>query len=513
MYDAIVIGSGVGGSMAAHRLVHAGWRVLMLERGARLARGPHCADASATMEFSPYAGEGAYRVDAGGYGPTASHACCLGGLSVYFGAAAVRYREADFHEAPEIAADSGARWPVGYADLEPYYLEAERLMGVAGDDADDPTRPPRSAPFPQKPRPLFPVSSRLQEAIRAAGATPVRLPVAINFDGSNGRNACTFCRSCDTFACSISAKNDMEAAVLRPLEHLGLEIKTGAVVTRLVSGGGAVAGVQGWDKERREPFEFHGRHVVLAGGALASPQLLLASGLDRVHPSGRAIGRFLTRHAAAMVVGFCNFRPDPEKVFHKQLIVFDYYFGDSRSRRHKQHRLGSIQQITTPPHQLVGAHMPPFIRPVPLHGFVEHLTGLLVLAEDGPSASNGVTIDPADTDRFGVPRLTISHRYARRDLERRRALVRRAKRILRRVGAWSFHTHEIKSFSHALGTVRMGVDVANSPLDGDCRLRGVRNLLVVDGSALPTAAAVNPALTIAANALRAADRLVNGGGR
>ena len=70
-----------------------------------------------------------------------------------------------------------------------------------------------------------------------------------------------------------------------------------------------------------------------------------------------------------------------------------------------------------------------------------------------------------------------------------------------------------KSFSHALGTVRMGVDDANSPLDGDCRLRGVRNLLVVDGSALPTAAAVNPALTIAANALRAADRLVNGGGR
>ena len=157
--------------------------------------------------------------------------------------------------------------------------------------------------------------------------------------------------------------------------------------------------------------------------------------------------------------------------------------------------------------------MPPFMRPVPLHGFVEHLTGLLVLAEDGPSASNGVTIDPADTDRFGVPRLTISHRYARRDLERRRVLVRRAKRILRRVGAWSFHTHDIKTFSHALGTVRMGVDDASSPLDGDCRLRGVRNLLVVDGSALPTAAAVNPALTIAANALRAADRLVKGDGR
>jgi choline dehydrogenase-like flavoprotein len=107
----------------------------------------------------------------------------------------------------------------------------------------------------------------------------------------------------------------------------------------------------------------------------------------------------------------------------------------------------------------------------------------------------------------------VSHRYTRRDLERRTLLVRRAKRILRRAGAWSFYAHGLKTFSHALGTVRMGVDEQTSPLDGDCRFRGLRNLLVVDGSALPTAAAVTPGLTIAANALRAADRLVKEDGR
>ncbi len=513
-YDAVIVGSGLGGAFAAHRLVHAGWRVLLLERGPRVSRGPHCSDPEATLELTPhYSFESAYRVDAGGGGRTVGGVFCLGGPSVYYGAAAIRYREADFLPEPEITGASGARWPFGYRDLEPYYCEAERLMGVAGDDSADPTRPHRSQPFPHRPAPLFAVSLRFAEAARAAGTTPVPLPLAVNYNGSNGRSACTFCRACDTFACAVSAKNDMEVALLSPLVSRGLEVKTEAVVTRLVASDGAVEGVRGWDKARNEPFEYRSRHVILAAGALGSPHLLLASGFDRRHPSGGAVGRYLTRHCSAIIAGFCNFRPDPERVFHKQLILFDYYFGDARTRRHSSRRLGSIQQITTPPHRVMNAHLPGFLKRAPLHGFAEHLTGALVMAEDEPLESNGVTLDPGDADPFGMPRLRVSHRYTRRDLERRALLVRRAKRILRRVGAWSFYTHGIKTFSHALGTVRMGVEEDTSPLDGSCRFRGLRNLLVVDGSALPTAAAVNPGLTIAANALRAADRLVKEDGR
>jgi choline dehydrogenase-like flavoprotein len=514
MYDAVVVGSGLGGSMAAHRLVRAGWRVLLLERGPRVARGPHCAEKAATLELTPhYSFESAYRVDAGGYGDTAGGVFCLGGPSVYYGAAAIRYREADFLPDPEITETSGARWPVRYADLEPYYAEAERLMGVSGDDAADPTRPPRSTPFPRPPLGLFPVSWRFSQAARAVGATPVPLPIAINFDAHDGRRACMFCRTCDTYACAIGAKNDMDVALLTPLASRGLEVKTEAVVTRLVLSGNAVAAVRGWDKTRAEPFEHKARHVILAAGALASPHLLLASGLDRLHPGGRAVGRYLTRHCSAMVFGFCNFRPDLERVFHKQVIVFDYYFGDARTRRLAGRRLGTIQQVTTPPDLLMKAHMPRFFERVPLHGFVEHLIGALVIAEDEPASTNGVTLDPDEADAFGVPRLRVAHRYTRRDLRRRALLVHRAKRLLRHAGAWSFYSHGMKTFSHALGTVRMGIDETTSPLDGDCRLRGVRNLLVVDGSALPTAAAVNPGLTIAANALRAADRLVREDGR
>jgi choline dehydrogenase-like flavoprotein len=513
-YDAVIVGSGVGGAMAAHRLVRAGWRVLVLERGPRVARGPHNWDPTASLELTEhYSRESAYRVEEGGHGPSAGSVFCLGGPSVFYGAAAIRFREADFLPDPEIAAESGARWPYEYADLEPYYCEAERVMGVAGDDSTDPTRPPRSAPYPQAPLPLFRVSSRFGEAARAAGVTPTPLPLAINYDASNGRTACTACRTCDTYACAIAAKNDMESAVLAPLMRDGLDVRTESVVTRIVARDGVVVGVEGWDKARGEPFEHRGRHVILAAGALASPHLLLASGLERLHPSGAVVGRYLTRHCSSMVIGFCNFRPDPEKVFHKQLIVFDYYFGDARSRRWAGRRLGTIQQITTPPAALMRAHMPWFPKQVPLHGFAEHLTGTLVMAEDEPVADNGVALDAGDRDGFGMPRLRMRHRYTRGDLRRRALLERRAKRILRRVGAWSFYTYHIKTFSHALGTVRMGVDEASSPLDADCRFRGLRNLLVVDGSALPTSAAVNPGLTIAANALRAADRLVQEDGR
>jgi choline dehydrogenase-like flavoprotein len=214
------------------------------------------------------------------------------------------------------------------------------------------------------------------------------------------------------------------------------------------------------------------------------------------------------RHACAMVFGFCNDRPDPGRVFHKHLAVADYYRGDRTAAAGTSQRLGSIQQISTPPHVLIESRAPFPFRGVPLHGFVEHLAGALVIAEDEPRAENRVAVSWSEVDPIGLPRLDITHTYTPADQARRRGLVRRARRILRGVGAWSFYTHEIRTFSHALGTVRMGPDPAASPLDEWCRFRGIENLRVVDGSAMPTSGAVNPSLTIAALALRSADHLV-----
>ncbi|MBE3072680.1 MAG: GMC family oxidoreductase, partial [Acidobacteria bacterium] len=129
MYDAIIIGSGFGGSMAAHRLVSAGWRVVMLERGPWVERGPHSADPAASMMLTPhYSTESAYCVPEGAYGTNPGAVCCVGGPSVYYGGASFRLREADFTPGPDVVGSSGARWPFGYGELEPYYAEAERLL-------------------------------------------------------------------------------------------------------------------------------------------------------------------------------------------------------------------------------------------------------------------------------------------------------------------------------------------------------------------------------------------------
>ena len=138
---------------------------------------------------------------------------------------------------------------------------------------------------------------------------------------------------------------------------------------------------------------------------------------------------------------------------------------------------------------------------------MDHLTGLLTIAEDQPQYENRVLLDGVATDRVGLPRLQITHRYSGRDRAAGRALVERASAILRRAGAWALYRHRIDTFSHAVGTVRMGADPRTSALDPECRFRGLENLYVVDGSVMPTSAGVNPSLTIAANALRAAHRL------
>jgi choline dehydrogenase-like flavoprotein len=214
------------------------------------------------------------------------------------------------------------------------------------------------------------------------------------------------------------------------------------------------------------------------------------------------------RHANAMVFGFFPSRPDPEQRFHKQLALHDWYFGDPGAADTRGlGKLGGVQQMMTPPRPLVMAHLPRGTRTV-LGALTEQLTGLLCIAEDQPRADNRVAIDDAVRDRYGLPQLVIRHHYSERDERALGALVRRARRVLSATGALFAHAHRVKTFSHALGTVRMGSDPATAPLDEACRFRGVDNLWVVDGSALPRSGGVNPSLTIAANALRAAELIV-----
>ena len=480
-YDAIVIGSGFGGAMAAHVLVDAGWSVLMLERGDWVARGPDNWASEGVGPLTPH------------YSNEARTFHCVGGPSVFYGGVAFRFRARDFAHTPEIAGDSDACWPWSYRDLEPYYTEGEQLLGVAGTAGADPTESERTAPYPQRPAALAPVSVRIAHAARELGCRPFPLPLAINHSQDSGRRRCVGCGTCDGFACAIGAKNDLATVVLRPLMRRGLELRANTLVTRLVATHGRVTGVIAADRDTGRTTTLQAGAVVLAAGALASPRLLLASGLCPLNAAGHLVGRYLMRHYNEIVFGIFPKPPNPGGGFHKQLAIHDYYFGHP-SIPTPLGKLGGIQQLATPPVGLVRAQLPRLLGPV-LAPWVNHLTGLLTIAEDQPRYENRVALDG------------VIHRYSDRDVAASRALAGRARAILRRAGAWAFYRHRIETFSHAVGTVRAGVDPATSPLDEDCRFRGLDNLWVVDGSVMPTSAGVNPSLTIAAIALRAAHRM------
>jgi choline dehydrogenase-like flavoprotein len=509
-YDAIVVGSGFGGAFIAHALVEAGARVVMLERGSWVERGPHNWGPQGSIEASPYyCRDTTYRVVAGSPKPELATYSCVGGPSVFFGGVALRFRPGDFEPPPEIVGDSAARWPFGYGELAPWYDRAEAMLAVAGEpDGSDPHEPPRYAAYPQPAAPLSGTSRMIADAGRALGLRPSRLPLAIQHTPVEGRNACVACGTCDTFACAISAKNDLATTILPRLMKKGMDLKARTLVTSLVTENGRVAGVETVDKDTGARERLAADMVVAAAGALGSAHLLLASGLAAKSPAGETIGRYLTRHCSAIQFGLFPRLPDGGRTFHKQIGFFDYYYGDPRAPEGGR-KLGCLQQVQSPSPDLVRGFVSPLVGlgVIPL---LSHLTGLLVMAEDEPRRENRVWVEPGRTDRFGLPELQVEHRYTARDLLARDALMARAREILKEAGAFFYKKHIIWTFSHAAGTVRMGDDAKTAPLDRFCRFRGVDGLYVVDASFMPTGGGVNPSLTIAANALRVGDAIVRG---
>jgi choline dehydrogenase-like flavoprotein len=504
--DAVVVGSGFGGTMAARELVRAGARVVMVERGDWVRRGPHNWAPEGVGSLTPhYSLDTPYRVVAGGDSPVMGSFACVGGPSVFYGGVSLRFRAEDFAPPPDILGDSGAAWPFGYAELEPWYTRAERLIGVAGDASDDPTEPPREAPYPHPAAALSPTSRRIWEAAAELGLHPFRLPLAFNHARTNGRAPCVACSTCDLFACAIGAKNDLATTVLPELIARGLSLCRRAVAVRLIARSGRVRELECVDRDSGRRTRIAASHFVLAAGALASPHLVLASGLDRESSARGAVGRYLMRHWNAVVAGFFPTPPDPEGQFHKQVGIHDFYFGHPQVAE-PAGKLGGLQQIATPPRELLKAHLPRGLGTA-MGRLLPRITGMLVIAEDQPRAENGVAVDPSGRDRFGLPQLVVTHRYSARDEAAGRALLRQARRVLGRAGAWATRVHEIRSFSHAVGTLRMGTDRETSPVDPDGRFRGLDNLYVTDASVFPSSAAVNPSLTIAACALRLGARL------
>ena len=492
--DAVVIGSGLGGALAAHRLTEAGARVVVLERG----RWPHRDEGDwnpqAILNDLRYRGKtplSVRQLGARRFRPLPMNET-VGGMSVFYGGASLRLRPPDF-----------ARWPFDYQDLEPFYGEAERLLGVHGAAGADPLEPPRSSPYPFPPIPYSAPAERIRGAGEELGFRPFPIPLAINFSGVH-RPRCVRCNTCDGFPCAIDAKNDA-AGVLRRAERKGLVVRAGIVVRSLQIRGEKVASARGVDQESGEAVSFEAPLFVLAAGALGSPAVLLRSGLADDGTSARPIGRFLMRHCNAVVAGLFPFETNPEQTFHKQVCFTDFY---EERRAWDSLAVGIIQDIYTPDAAVVRRAAGKVAGALLARPLVHRLQNLLCVAEDAPDPGNRVSL-AEETDTFGMQRIQIEHRYRKADEDRLASLVRRARKILRAAGALATHVWPIPSFSHAVGTLRMGANADEAPLDPTGRVRGLDNLFVTDGSAFPASGGVNPSLTIAAGALRIAEGIVN----
>ena len=386
------------------------------------------------------------------------------------------------------------------------FSRVEKILNIAGEVGNDPTAPRRSEPFPQSLNGLSTISRRIEKSSLSLGLSPFRLPLSINYSSnSNHGEPCIGCGTCDTFACAIRAKNDLATTVLPSLVEKGLHLTIQTVAIRFQVERNRVVALECYDKSNVERKVFYSERYILSAGALSSPHLLLASGLHFLNSGGHAVGHYLMRHCSAIVYGVFPQKISPLEEFHKQIGILDFYFGHP-SVNFPNGKLGSIQQIQSPPLGLIHASIPkPFGR---ILGFGKnHLTGLLILAEDQPQYQNFVTIDRRKMDRFGLPQLLITHRHSNRDYAARDVLIEKARRILRHAGARFFYVYPMRSFSHAVGTVRMGENPESSALDEYCQFRGIENLFVVDGSFMPTSAGLNPSLTIAANALRVGEFL------
>lgn len=512
-YEYVIIGSGFGGTFAALELAKAGKEVLVLERGVWAERDDSCWDEDKLHFPTPrYRGHTPSVVDQwDGSLEEIWPDDTVGGMSTLYGAAAFRMREEDFLGTPMAGRkgrDPSTEWPIGYAELEPFYARAEEIQNVAGIQGEDITEPERSSPFPQPPPGLTPPSRRIWKAAEGLGFHPTHIPLAINFNGKSPGEECILCDTCDKFLCRIEAKNDLSVVGLPEALHHGAKLLTDTRATRINVESGRATSVDVINQTSGEQQTIRLKTLVMACGALGTPHLLLSSGIRSAGGGEALLGQGLMRHSNSVLAGLSPSRVNPKRQFHKLMWIPDFYHGNPSDPRGPEGPWGMIQQIQIPSKRLLQAGTPKGLKTITA-AIGPFLMGLLSIAEDERQELNRVFPDPSKVDRFGQPVLRVFHRYSERDVKARKALERQARRIMLKAGALPVYAYSVESYSHALGTSRFGKDRASSVLDPDCRVWGYKNLFVVDASFMPSGGSVNPSLTIGANSLRVAQSLLN----
>ena len=513
-FDVCVVGSGASGSVAAHEIAASGLRVLVLEEGGKLRSGASLRDVESGWENAlvPTAG-GPLRP----FGRPWSASAVGGGMALYAGIS-FRLRDVDLDARAHVASDAlDPAWPIGHADLRPYYDRVERCIGVARESGADPLEPP-GPPALMPAHPLSTQGRLIADAGRRIGLRPFPTPLAINSVPYAGRPACVRCGPCNEQVCPTDARANTATLLFdSALPEGALTVVRGAKALRIGLRDRHRAATVDWlDLRTRTRHTARVRCVVLAANAVQSAALLLRSAQpgaeDGLGNSTGMVGRGLSFKISGYVSGTADTdRPPPPR----------------------------SDTAGTPPSRFTDGH-PAHIPGGPFStvSFSDHY-----LDPDAPSGLGGLLYEASDEDRsiqdgrirlrvhflaadqpmrdnavrlarergpLNLPRIVID--YATHPLDKRRLgyLSRRASELLVKAGAddirYENSNYQLGS-RHLHGGCRAGTDPAESVVDAWGRVHDLDNVHVVDGGYFPYAGGVNPTFTIQANALRIAHHI------
>ena len=535
--NAVIVGSGAGGGVVAKELAVAGLSVAVLERGKWLSAADCRKDDLYNQrtqvlgaKFGPddernprvlvdEKGRGTIVVPSdGGY---SNNAACVGGGTSSYGAMAWRYMEKDFRMRSTYGAMEGSTledWPIGYADLEPYYEKAEWEMGVSGDDSNDVFKAPRKRPLPMPPLAPNREYEILHPAAKRLGLHPFDIPMLRNTVPYNGRRSCMRCRWCVGFACEVNARTGTDNTVIPAALATGnCQLRAECMVKEvLLDQGGKAAGVAYFDANKRlqeQPADL----VIVCGGAVESARLLLNT-KHRLFPNGLGnrydwVGRNLQSHSYSGATGLFDFETYDDLGPGASIAVCDYNHGNPGLAG------GAMlaNEFIRLPYQFMnqvpawvpswGPEHKEFVRTA-----FRRTVVVLGPVQEMPLFDARVQVDPKVKDYWGIPVARLSGTRHAHTVEIGRFIAGKAEAWLKEAGAiqtWKRAPgRSLSGGQHQAGTCRMGTDPKTSVVDSDCRLHDVDNLYVIDASVHVTNGGFNPALTILANAYRAADSLL-----
>ena len=563
-YDAIVIGTGAGGGTLALHLAQAGKNILILERGTFLPQEKLNWDTSAVFLDNRYHTKEVWQ-DKDGKDLHPQQSYFVGGQTKVYGAAMFRMRAQDFGVIQHQGGISPA-WPIAYADLEPFYTQAEDLFHVHGDlgtapavpggygSSYDPTEPFHSKPYPHPAFSNEPRMAAIEADVRALGINTFPIPLGLKLNEADPlAGPCIRCDTCDGYPCLVHAKSDADINCIRQIMHLpNVTLLTNARVTKLVtnSTGTAVTGVEvdhlGPGKQLTTETYTAGIFC-LSAGAINSAVILLQSANDK-HPRGLAnnssgqVGRNFMYHQADALLALSTDRNDDS--YTKTWGTNDFYLRDPDPSY--PYPLGQVQPIGSFHHEMMKGDAPPLTPGFVLDTMKQHAVPWWLTTEDLPDPNNRVTIEnttpnsapiltetPGLTGPHGsgdtgiVNETAMSHvaaprrirlTYTPNNVESFNRLKDRWVDTLKKAGhadtSIPLHAYfkkriPLEGVGHQNGTCRMGQDPATNVLDPNCKAHDLDNLYIVDASCFPSASAVNPSLTIIANAIRISHHLLS----